>query len=71
MMRRSRMVAAGTFRDDLFYRLNVIPIQLPPLRERRDDIPILVKQFLTKFSGTTAVHMSQSAMRALMAYHWP
>lgn len=67
----TRMVATGTFRDDLFYRLNVIPIHLPPLRERRDDIPLLVKHFLTKFSGTTAVHMSQSAMRVLMAYHWP
>jgi DNA-binding NtrC family response regulator len=67
----TRMVAAGTFRDDLFYRLNVIPIHLPPLRERRDDIPLLVKHFLTKFSGTTPVHMSQSAMRTLMAYHWP
>jgi DNA-binding NtrC family response regulator len=67
----ARMVAAGTFRDDLFYRLNVIPIQLPPLRERRDDIPLLVKHFLTRFSGDSAVHVSQSAMRALMAYHWP
>ena len=67
----TRMVAAGTFREDLFYRLNVIPMQLPPLRERRDDIPLLVKHFLTKFSGDAAVHTSQSAMRALMAYHWP
>jgi DNA-binding NtrC family response regulator len=67
----TRMVADGMFREDLFYRLNVIPIELPPLRERRDDIPLLVKHFLTRFSGNSAVHVSQSAMRALMAYHWP
>jgi DNA-binding NtrC family response regulator len=67
----TRMVGAGTFREDLFYRLNVIPIQLPPLRERRDDIPLLVKHFLARFCGNTDVHLSQSAMRALMAYHWP
>jgi DNA-binding NtrC family response regulator len=67
----SRMVADGTFREDLYYRLNVIPIELPPLRERRDDIPILVKHFLDKFAPDSVIHVSQGAMRALMAYHWP
>ena len=67
----SRMVAEGTFREDLYYRLNVIPFELPPLRERRDDIPILVKHFLDKFAPGAAMHVSQSAMRALMAYQWP
>ena len=66
-----RMVAEGTFREDLYYRLNVIPIEIPPLRERRDDIPILTKHFLDKFAPGGAMHVSQSAMRALMAYQWP
>jgi two-component system response regulator PilR (NtrC family) len=65
------MVAEGTFREDLYYRLNVIPICLPPLRDRRDDIPLLVTHFLEKFSPDQAMHTSQAAMRALMAYSWP
>src|SRR5437868_5512043 len=67
----AKMVADGMFREDLYYRLNVIPICLPPLRERRDDIPLLVTHFLEKFSPGQAIHVSQAAMRALMAYPWP
>jgi len=64
-----RMVADGQFREDLFYRLNVIPVQLPPLRERREDIPLLVQHFLSRFQSTATV--SQEGMRRLMSYQWP
>jgi DNA-binding NtrC family response regulator len=64
-----KMVADGQFREDLFYRLNVIPVQLPPLRDRKEDIPLLVQHFLEKFQSTATV--SQDAMRRLMGYHWP
>jgi DNA-binding NtrC family response regulator len=70
----ARMVAEGTFREDLYYRLNVIPVHMPPLRERRDDIPLLVQHFLQKLaadSGRSALTVSQDAMRRLMAYGWP
>ena len=76
-----RLVAAGQFREDLFYRLNVIPVQLPPLRERKDDVPLLVHHFLEKFEAERAARpgakpaerltVSQEGMRRLMAYHWP
>jgi DNA-binding NtrC family response regulator len=70
----AKMVAEGTFREDLFYRLNVIPVQLPPLRDRREDIPLLVQHFLQKLgpeSGRTSLTVSQEALRRLMAYPWP
>ena len=68
------MIKQGTFREDLFYRLNVIHIVVPPLRDRREDIPVLVHQFLSQFSaasrsGITGV--SPEAMKALTEYSWP
>jgi DNA-binding NtrC family response regulator len=67
----AKMVAEGAFREDLYYRLNVIPIQLPPLRDRRDDIPVLAQHFLEKFASGAQMQISQSAMRVLMAFPWP
>ena len=69
------MVKAGTFREDLYYRLNVITVMLPPLHDRREDIPLLVQHFASKFSadraGSEPVQFSQGAIRQLMAYDWP
>jgi two-component system response regulator HydG len=67
-------VKKGTFREDLFYRLNVIPIQVPPLRDRCNDIPLLARYFLQKFSEDqhkSVQHFSSEAMRKLFDYNWP
>jgi len=68
------MIGQGTFREDLYYRLNVIQITVPPLRERREDVPDLVHYFLSKFvgaNGSPITGVSPDAMKALMAYSWP
>ena len=79
----AKMVKDGSFREDLYYRLNVIHIELPPLRDRKEDIPLLVQHFLQKYgrknasgdetsaSGVRQDMVSQEAMRRLMAFPWP
>ena len=68
------MVAANTFREDLYYRVSVIPIQVPPLRERRDDIELLATYFLKKYSTAaqkSILRIGEASMAALRAYDWP
>ena len=74
MRNLSDEVAAGRFRQDLFYRLNVLPIQLPALRERPADIPLLVEYFLARLGPelkTQPVDISSAAMKMLTQYQWP
>ncbi len=68
------MISRGEFREDLYYRLNVITIEVPPLRERKEDIPILVEHFLEKFNldtGKGIETVSESVMKVFMEYDWP
>jgi transcriptional regulator with GAF, ATPase, and Fis domain len=67
-------IAEGRFREDLFYRLNVFPVHVPPLRERREDLPLLVQYFVDRFSGKAGkkiTGISKRSMDLLQAYRWP
>lgn len=71
-------VASGALRQDLYFRLNVVPVNVPPLCERRDDIPLLARHFLRRYAerykrddGASPLQLSADAIRALMAYSWP
>jgi DNA-binding NtrC family response regulator len=64
-------VETGTFRKDLFYRLNVVRINIPPLRERIDDIPLLAEYFLRKYDQTSSLAVQPETMIKLQAYSWP
>ena len=68
-----KLVKDGKFREDLFYRLNVVKIDLPPLRDRREDIPLLVVHFIQKYAaaGAPSKHMSPEAMEVLLGHSWP
>jgi two-component system, NtrC family, response regulator PilR len=70
----SKLVAEGTFREDLFYRINVIPLRLPPLRERAEDIPLLASHFVAKYAaamGKDVAGIAPAAMALLQAHAWP
>jgi transcriptional regulator with GAF, ATPase, and Fis domain len=69
-----RAVEEGRFREDLFFRLNVFPVELPPLRDRRDDIPLLVAHFLRRFNashGRSVTRLTQRALQALLTFRYP
>ena len=64
-------IEEGRFREDLFYRLSVIPIELPPLRQRAEDVPLLLRHYLKRFSRGTPLNISEEALACMVAYPWP
>ena len=69
-----RMTGEGGFREDLFYRINIVQLRIPPLRERKKDVKVLAKHFLDKFSaerGIRGMQFSSEAMKAILSYDWP
>ncbi len=65
------LIEQGKFRSDLFYRINVVPINIPPLRERRDDIPLLANHFLGVYAPEKNIKINNSVMQAMINYNWP
>src|SRR5208282_4417006 len=65
------MVGAGSFREDLFYRLNVITLRVPPLRERAEDVPLLVEHFVKKHAPDRSMKVTRAAMSKLTSFSWP
>jgi len=65
------LIGQGQFREDLYYRLNVVPIRLPALRERTGDVPVLAKHFVARFAGDAKVNMTRAALDTLASYRWP
>ena len=66
-----KVISRGQFREDLFFRLNVVPLRIPPLRERKDDIPALVRHFADKYGDGAESEVSEQTLRLLNSYGWP
>lgn len=65
------LVEKGTFRSDLYYRINVVPVEIPPLRERSEDVPLLIEYFLKKFAPEKTIKIDNQALKKLIFYSWP
>src|SRR5438132_11301408 len=66
-----KLIARGQFREDLYFRLNVVPLRVPPLRERKDDITVLTRHFMKKYGGATQVEPDVETIELLERYGWP